>query len=109
MASLLPFVLIVAMMWLLLIRPQQQRVRRQQALLKALEVGDEVVTAGGMIGRIRALDGDRVEIELAPGIVVPFLRGAVSQRVVDGPEAGPAGVAGDDEDTIVLDDRDDDR
>ena len=102
MASLLPFVLIVAMMWLLLIRPQQQRVKKQQALLQALEVGDEVITAGGMIGRIRSLDGDRVEIELTPGVVVSFLRGAVSQRLVDRPTEG------DDDQTIVLDDRDDD-
>jgi preprotein translocase subunit YajC len=105
MASLLPFVLIVAMMWLLLIRPQQQRVKKQQQLLQALEVGDEVVTAGGMIGHIRALEGDRVELELAPGVVVPFLRGAVSQRVVDRSAGGDD--AGDD-DTIVLDDHDHD-
>jgi preprotein translocase subunit YajC len=96
MASFLPLLLIGAMMWLLLIRPQQQRVRRQQALLAALEVGDEVITAGGMIGRIRAMDGDRVEIELGPGVVVEFLRGAVSQRLVE-PSSG-------DDDTIVLDD-----
>jgi preprotein translocase subunit YajC len=91
------------MMWLLLIRPQQQRVRRQQSLLQALEVGDEVVTAGGMIGRIRSLTSDRVEIELGPGVVVEFLRGAVSQRLTE-----PAGDAGDDDDdeTIVLDDDD---
>ena len=98
MASLLPLLLLGAMMWLLLIRPQQQRVRRQQALLAALEVGDEVITAGGMIGRIRAMTGDRVEIELAPGTVVEFLRGAVSQRLVE-PTDG-------DDDTIVLDDDD---
>ncbi|MDQ1374774.1 MAG: preprotein translocase subunit YajC [Actinomycetota bacterium] len=104
MASLLPFVLIVAMMWLLLIRPQQQRVRKQQALLKALEVGDEVITAGGMLGRIRTLDDERIEIEVAPGVVVSFLRGAVSQRLVDAPKHDD-----DDDEAIVVDDRDDDR
>ena len=98
MASLIPLLLIGAMMWLLLIRPQQQRVRRQQELLSALEVGDEVITAGGMIGRIRAINGDRVEIELSAGVVVEFLRGAVSQRLVE-PTSG-------DDDTIVLDDDD---
>jgi preprotein translocase subunit YajC len=98
MASFIPLLLLGAMMWLLLIRPQQQRVRRQQALLAALEVGDEVVTAGGMIGRIREIDGDRARIELSPGVVVEFLRGAVSQRLVE-PTNG-------DDDTIVLDDDD---
>lgn len=99
MASFLPLLLIGAMMYVLLIRPQQQRVRRQQELLAALEVGDEVITAGGMIGRIRALRDERVEIELGPGITVEFLRGAVSQRLVE-----PGG----DDDTIVLDDNNDD-
>jgi preprotein translocase subunit YajC len=98
MASFIPLLLLGAMMWLLLIRPQQQRVRRQQALLQALEVGDEVITAGGMIGRIREIDGDRAKIELGPGVVVEFLRGAVSQRLVE-PTNG-------DDDTIVLDDDD---
>src|SRR5688572_19622834 len=98
MASFIPLLLLGAMMWLLLIRPQQQRVRRQQELLAALEVGDEVITAGGMIGRIREINGDRTQIELAPGVVVEFLRGAVSQRLVE-PSSG-------DDDTIVLDDDD---
>ena len=98
MESLLPLLLLGAVMWLLLIRPQQQRVRRQQALLQALQVGDEVITAGGMVGRIRALTDDRASIELAPGVVVDFLRGAVSQRL-------PApGVENGDDDPVILDD-----
>jgi preprotein translocase subunit YajC len=99
MESLIFPLLLVGMMWLLLIRPQQQRVRRQQALLQSLEVGDEVITAGGMVGRIRALRDDRVVIELAPNVTVEFLRGAISQRVVD-PDAG-------NDDPVVLDDDDD--
>jgi preprotein translocase subunit YajC len=100
MASLLPLLLLGAMMWLLLIRPQQQRVRRQQALLQALDVGDEVITAGGMIGRITSIDDERVSIDLGPGVNVQFLRGAVSQRLVE-----PTDDNGDGE-TIVLDDDD---
>ena len=98
MESLLPLLLLGAVMWLLLIRPQQQRVRRQQALLQSLEVGDEVITAGGMVGRIRALTGERADIELAPGVVVQFLRGAVSQKAVQPPDG--------DDDPVVLDDDD---
>jgi preprotein translocase subunit YajC len=101
MASLLPLLLLGAMMWLLLIRPQQQRVRKQQSLLQALDVGDEVITAGGMIGRITSMDGDRVSIELAPGTVVEFLRGAVSQRLGE-----PTGDDHNEDETIVLDDDD---
>jgi preprotein translocase subunit YajC len=97
MESLLPLLLLGAVMWFLLIRPQQQRVRRQQALLQSLEVGDEVITAGGMVGRIRSLDDQRAAIELAPGVVVDFLRGAISQRLVEPTVNG-------DEGPVVLDD-----
>ena len=100
MESLLPLLVLGAVMWLLLIRPQQQRVRRQQALLQSLEVGDEVITAGGMIGRIRSLDDQRAGIELAPGVVVDFLRGAVSQRLTE-PQADNG-----DNGPVVLDDDD---
>lgn len=98
MESLLPLLLLAAVMWFLLIRPQQQRVRRQQALLQSLEVGDEVITAGGMVGRIERLTDDRASVELAPGVVVDFLRGAISQRVVQptAEDDGPV-VLGDDE------------
>jgi preprotein translocase subunit YajC len=86
MESLLPLLLLAGMMWLLLIRPQQQRVKRQQALLASLEVGDEVVTAGGLMGRIVSLDDERMWIEIAPGTTVTFVRAAVSHRVSE-PEA----------------------
>ena len=80
MESLIPLALLGLMMWFLLIRPQQQRVRRQQALLASLQVGDRVVTAGGIIGQIVSLTDDRASVQLAPGVVVEFLRVAISQR-----------------------------
>lgn len=73
----------LGLMWFLLVRPQQQRVRRQRELVSALEVGDEVVTAGGIVGRIVVLDGDEAHIEVAPGVVLRFLRLAVNARVSD--------------------------
>ena len=73
--------LFLALMWFVLIRPQQQRVRRQQALVASLTVGDEVITAGGIVGRIVALDADEAHIEVAPGVVMRFLRLAVNARV----------------------------
>ena len=81
MESLIPLALLGVMLWFLLIRPQQQRVRRQQELLSSLQVGDRVVTAGGMIGEIVTLDSDRASVRLAPDVVVEFLRVAISQRV----------------------------
>ena len=77
---LLPLVLL-ALMWVLLVRPQQQRVRRQRELIASLEVGDEVVTAGGIVGRIVALEGDEVRLEVAPGVTLRVVRLAVNSRV----------------------------
>jgi preprotein translocase subunit YajC len=80
MAFFLPLVLLV-LMYVLLVRPQQQRVRRQQELISSLEVGDEVVTAGGMVGRITAIEGEEIHLEVAPGVTIRFVRLAVSSRV----------------------------
>ena len=83
MASLIPLALMFVVMYLLLIRPQQQRVRRQQALISSLEVGDEVVTAGGLFGRIVAMDDGTVSLEVAPGVTVRVVRPAISRRLAD--------------------------
>jgi preprotein translocase subunit YajC len=85
--------LFLGLMWFVLIRPQQQRVRRQQQLVASLEVGDEVVTAGGIVGRIVALNEDEAHIEVASGVVMRFLRLAVNTKLhqegtpVDTPDA----------------------
>ncbi len=82
MELLFPLVFL-GLMWFMLVRPQQQRVRRQRELVNSLAVGDEVVTAGGVVGRIVGLDDEHVRLELAPGVVVRFLRMAVNARVGD--------------------------
>ena len=66
--------------------PDQKPVllRRQQALVSSIQVGDEVLTAGGIVGRITALEGDRVHLEVAPGMTLTFLRPAITRRL--GPE-----------------------
>lgn len=70
-------------MWLLVVRPQQQRIRAQRELVMSLEVGDRIVTAGGVIGRIVGLDEQNARVEVAPGVIVTFLRAAVSRRLQD--------------------------
>ncbi|MGH9179119.1 MAG: preprotein translocase subunit YajC [Acidimicrobiales bacterium] len=89
--------LFLGLMWFVLIRPQQQRVRRQQALVASLQVGDEVITAGGIVGRIVTLDDNEAHLEVAPGVVLRFLRLAVNARVGDqeGPQAVETPDAGD--------------
>lgn len=85
MEVLFPLVLL-GLMWLLLVRPQQQRVRRQRELVASVVVGDRIVTAGGIIGTIVGLDDDEARVEVAPGTVLTVLRPAISRRV-DGADA----------------------
>ena len=86
MELLFPIGLLVVM-WFLLIRPQQQRVRAQRELVAALSVGDRVVTVGGLLGRIVGIEDDDIQIEASPGVVLTFRRAAVS-GIVDTERAG---------------------
>jgi len=76
---IIPIFLIL--MYVVLLRPQQQRVRRQQQLVTSIGVGDEVVTAGGLIGRVVGLTDDRLQLEVAEGVVIELLRMAVSRQL----------------------------
>jgi preprotein translocase subunit YajC len=75
-------IIIVAMfvlLWLLLIRPQRQRQVAQRELIASVEVGDEILTAGGLYGHVRALgDEDDLVVEIAPGTEVRLARRAVA-------------------------------
>lgn len=84
MELLFPIALFAGM-YFLLIRPQQQRARRQRQLILELEPGDRVVTAGGLIGTIRVLTDHEITLEVAPEIEVKVLRVAVSRHVEDPP------------------------
>lgn len=72
--------LLFAAMYFLLIRPQQRRVRAQRDLVMSLEVGDDVVTVGGVVGRIVAMDDEDATIETLPGIRLRVRRIAISTR-----------------------------
>jgi preprotein translocase subunit YajC len=87
MEPLLALLLTFALMWVLLIRPQQRRMRQHQAIVASLRPGDEIVTAGGIYGTVRAIDDEAMLVEVAPGVELRVLRAAVSQRV--GPDEEP--------------------
>ena len=74
MAALIPLFLMLGLMWLLLIRPQKQQLQRHRAFLDGLQLGDEVMTAGGVIGRVTSLDEREVRLEVGPGMVVRVLK-----------------------------------
>lgn len=77
-ALALPVVMIV-LMYLLLIRPQQKQMKQQQAFQDSLKVGDQVVTAGGIYGRVVSLAADTVTLEIATRAKVRFVRSQIMQ------------------------------
>lgn len=83
--ALVYFALLALAFFFLIVRPQRRRVASHQAFVSALAVGDDVVTTGGIYGTVRALRGDAVELEVAPGITITIARAAIAQRAY--PEA----------------------
>lgn len=72
-------------LYFVMIRPQKRRMQAQRALLERLEVGDEVVTAGGIFATIVDIDDDDdvITVAIAPGTQIRMLRGGISRRLVD--------------------------
>ena len=83
LAALLPFLLVGAALYFIMIRPQKKRMQQQQGLLSRLEVGDEVLTIGGIFGVIRHIDeeDDEMTIEVAPGNTLRIVKSAVARTV----------------------------
>jgi preprotein translocase subunit YajC len=95
--QLIFIVLIFAILYFLMIRPQQRRLRALQSLQSSLQLGDEIITSAGFFGTIRRFDGEVVTIELSPGVEARVNRRAISGRL--GPDRAdePAGEAEEDE------------
>jgi preprotein translocase subunit YajC len=88
---LISLVLMVAIFYFLLIRPQQRRVRQQRNLVESLRVGDEVVTIGGMFGTILDMDEESITLDAGAGTRLRFLRQAVARKFVEEPETETEG------------------
>jgi len=73
----LPIILMFVLLYFLMIRPQMKRAKEQKSMIEALQKGDEVVTAGGVVGRITKLGEQYVTVEIAPNIEVVMQRSAV--------------------------------
>jgi preprotein translocase subunit YajC len=87
MQILVPVVLI-ALMYLMLIRPQQQRARKQRELISTIDVGDRILTVGGLVGRVVALGDETVDIQATEGVVLTFVRAAISRKLPDDTAGG---------------------
>jgi preprotein translocase subunit YajC len=76
----LPLALIFVIMYVLMIRPQQKRVKQHQEMVKNLRRGDSVITSGGTVGKVtKVVDDDQIEIEIAQGVRVRQMRSMVTE------------------------------
>ncbi len=82
--SLLPILLMFALLYYMLIRPQMKRAKEHKAMTEALSKGDEVVAAGGVLGKITKLGEAYVAIEIAPGVEINVQRVAVQMLLPKG-------------------------
>jgi preprotein translocase subunit YajC len=104
LVTFMPLLLIGGAFYFVLIRPQQKRAKAQQALLRSVEVGDEVITTAGVFGTIVDIDDDTdvITLEIAPGTQIRMVRGGVGRRVDDDADE----YADDDEDGAEEEDDD---
>jgi len=79
--QLLSLAIIGVAFYLIMIRPQQKRQKEHQALMASLQVGDRIVTIGGVYGTIASIDDGRVGVEVSTGVVVEFDRAAIARRL----------------------------
>jgi preprotein translocase subunit YajC len=79
--GLVYLVLLVLAFFLLVVLPQRRQLAAHRALVSSLEVGDEIITTGGIHGTIRAIDETVLHVEVADGVVLRLARGAVASRV----------------------------
>jgi preprotein translocase subunit YajC len=77
--SFVPIVLIFAIMYFLMIRPQQKKVKEHRAMVEALRRGDQVVTQGGLIGKVVKVTDAEAEIEIAPNVKVKVIKATIAQ------------------------------
>src|SRR5581483_6577887 len=83
-----PFVLIFVIFYVLMIRPQQKKLKDHRAMIDAVKKGDSVVTGGGLIGKVTRVDEGEVEVELGPNMRVKALKSTLSEvRPVGGKPA----------------------
>ncbi|HET7095894.1 MAG TPA: preprotein translocase subunit YajC [Casimicrobiaceae bacterium] len=82
--AFLPMVAIFVVFYFLLIRPQQKKAKEAKAMLDALQKGDEVVTAGGILGKISKISDQYVTVEVADRTELTVQRGAISQLLPKG-------------------------
>ena len=79
LVGLAPWLLIFVIFYVLMIRPQQRRMREHQAQIGAVKKGDDVLTGGGIRGRVTKVTDDEAEVEIAQGVRIRVVKGTISQ------------------------------
>ncbi len=90
--SLLPLILIFAVFYFLLIRPQQRKVKEHRALIDGLKRGDQVLTSGGILGKLTKVEENTVTVEIARDVQVQVQRSTIAD-VINKPKPGAAAPA----------------
>ena len=85
-----PMLLMLAVVWFMMIRPQQKKAREHQEWLKSLKKGDEVVTQGGMVGRISGMSDTIVTLEVSEKVRIRVLRSSIQGKPPEAKKAAPA-------------------
>lgn len=88
--GLIPLLILFVIFYFLLIRPQQKKVKEHKQLVESLKKGDEVTTYGGLVGKIRDLDENFIDLEIASNVVVKVERQNVARLLPKGTLAGKA-------------------
>lgn len=83
LSSLIFLGLLIAIFYFMLIRPQKKRMADHRKLVESVGPGDEIVTMTGLYGTVRTISDDDVEVEIAPGTTVRFLKSAIGRRVTE--------------------------
>ena len=97
LSSLIFLALLIGIFYFMLIRPQKKQAEHRRQLIESVESGDEVVTIGGIHGVVRSIDEDDMELEIAPGTVVTFVKSAVARKVYEDEEEDALAEASDEE------------
>jgi preprotein translocase subunit YajC len=91
METLIIFALFIGVMWLLLIRPQRQKQKKHSEMLEDLARGDDVITIGGMHGRVDTIAENYIDLEVTDDLILRFQRQAIAQKVDHTEQAEAAG------------------
>jgi preprotein translocase subunit YajC len=84
LTGMLPLVLMFVVLYFVMIRPQMKRQKEHKAMIDALAKGDEIATAGGLLGKVSKLGDNTLSMELSPGVEVQLQRSAVVQVLPKG-------------------------